>query len=120
MIAGEVSHVLQKAPVLDADEVAPLREDGLRVAERMYDPGLVVSGAAAADELALARQTLGLLRDRFGADPLIARVDMLRDPEGDPILLELEAIEPNLYFEHAPEAADRLADAILSRAAASY
>jgi len=41
---------------------------------------------------------------------------MLRDDAGEPILLELEAIEPNLYFGQAPEAAERLADAIVARA----
>jgi hypothetical protein len=114
-IAGEVSHVLRKAPVLRADEVAPVREDGLGVAERMYDPGLVVAGRAERDEIELAGRTLAAIRRRFSITPLIARVDMLRDPGGRPVLLELEAIEPNLYFEHAPEAADRLADAIVAR-----
>ena len=41
---------------------------------------------------------------------------MLRDDAGDPTLLELEAIEPNLYFSQAPAAAERLADAIIARA----
>ncbi len=118
-IAGEVSHVLRKAPVLRPDEVAPVREDGLGVAERMYDPGLVVAGEADADEIELAGRTLGAIRRRFVTTPLIARVDMLRDPSGRPVLLELEAIEPNLYFDHAPEAADSLADAIIARAALS-
>ena len=46
MIAGEVSHVLRKSPVLRADEIAPTREDELRVAESMYDPDLVVRDSA--------------------------------------------------------------------------
>ena len=116
-IAGEVSHVLRKAPVLRPDEVAPVREDGLGVAEAMYDPGLVVAGDADSDEIELAGRTLGAVRRRFSTTPLIARIDMLRDPSGRPVVLELEAIEPNLYFDHAPEAADRLADAIIARAA---
>ena len=116
MIAGEVSHVLRKRPVLRADEVAPTREDELGVAESMYDPDLVVRGSAGEDELELARSVLATLRRRFATVPLIARVDMLRNDAGDPILLELEAIEPNLYFSQVPEAADRLADAIIARA----
>jgi hypothetical protein len=43
---------------------------------------------------------------------------MLRDGGGEPVLLELEAVEPNLYFERAPGAAERLAGAIVTRAAA--
>lgn len=118
-IAGEVSHVLHKSPVLRADEVAPIREDGLGVAEAMYDPDLVVDGVAEADQIELAERTLDVIERRFGSVPLVARVDMLRDPGGDPILLELEAIEPNLYFGRAPEAVDRLAEAILARAGAA-
>ncbi len=95
-IAGEVSHVLRKRPVLRADEVAPIRADDLGVAEAMYDPALVVADTAAPDELDLARRTLDLIAERFDTTPLVARVDMLRDRDGRPVLLELEAIEPNL------------------------
>lgn len=116
MIDGELSHVLRKAPVLRADEIAPLREDGLGVAEAMYDPGLVLAGSAEADQVELAEGTLDAVRRRFGTTPLVARVDMLREAAGRPVLLELEAIEPNLYFDHAPEAAGRLARAIVDRA----
>jgi hypothetical protein len=115
-IAGEVSHVLHKSPVLRADEIAPVRDDALGVAESMYDPDLVVDGSAERDQIELAERTLGVIERRFGSVPLVARIDMLRDPAGVPILLELEAIEPNLYFDRAPEAADRLADAIMTRA----
>ena len=48
--------------------------------------------------------------------PLYARVDMLPGPDGEPLLLELEAVEPNLYFDQAPEAPDLLAEAIVRRA----
>jgi glutathione synthase/RimK-type ligase-like ATP-grasp enzyme len=117
-IAGEVSHVLHKRPVLRADEVAPVREDDLRVAEAMYDPGLVTPGEADEDELELTARVVELIERRFGSAPLIARVDMLRHDGGHPIVLELEAIEPNLYFDQVPEAADQLADALVARAAA--
>ena len=33
---------------------------------------------------------------------MIARVDLLSDAAGEPVLLELEAIEPALYFAQAP------------------
>jgi len=44
-------------------------------------------------------------------------VDMLRDDEGTPVLLELEAVEPNLYFDQFPDGAGRLASALAARAA---
>lgn len=115
-IAGEISHVLRKGAVLRPDEVAPVRADGLGAAEAMYDPELVVAGTAAKDELELAKRVVGVVAERFGHPPLVARVDMLRASDGSPVLLELEAIEPNLYFSHAPGAADRLADALIERA----
>jgi len=116
MIDGEVSHVLRKGAILDADEVAPLRDDSLAVAERMYDPELVLASAATDVEIDLAERIIGEVRRRFGVTPLYARVDMLPGPAGEPLLLELEAIEPNLYFPQAPEAPELLADAIVRRA----
>ena len=47
-------------------------------------------------------------------DLLYARVDLA--PNGDDfLLLELELIEPSLFLLHAPEAAERFADALVSR-----
>ena len=40
--------------------------------------------------------------------PTYARVDLLRSAEGDPLILELELIEPSLFLDHQPAAADRL------------
>ena len=120
MIAGEVSHVLHKRSLLEADEVAPVRtDDDLGVAEVMYDPDLVLAGTAEPDQLELAATVIEAVRVRFGTTPLYARVDMLRGPDGSPILLELEAIEPNLYFDQAPGSVERLADAIIARATAA-
>jgi glutathione synthase/RimK-type ligase-like ATP-grasp enzyme len=117
MVDGRVSHVLRKGAILAPDEVAPVRtDDELGVAEVMYDPELVVASAAADDELELADRVIGAIRERFGTTPLYARVDMLRDDAGTPVVLELEAVEPNFYFEQAPGADARLADAIVARA----
>jgi hypothetical protein len=82
----------------------------------MYDPELVVASSAADEELDLARRVIAEVGDRFGSTPLYARVDMLRGDDGSPVLLELEAVEPNFYFEQAPGAAERFADAIVARA----
>jgi glutathione synthase/RimK-type ligase-like ATP-grasp enzyme len=115
MIDGELSHVLRKRALLAPDEVAPVRDDELGIAEVMYDPGLVVAGSAREDEVELAGAVIAAVRERFGVTPLIARVDMLRGVDGGPVVLELEAIEPNLYFDRAPGADARLAEAILAR-----
>jgi glutathione synthase/RimK-type ligase-like ATP-grasp enzyme len=46
---------------------------------------------------------------------LYARVDLARDQEGRPHLMELELVEPRLFLSHPP-ALDALADAIAARA----
>jgi glutathione synthase/RimK-type ligase-like ATP-grasp enzyme len=67
--------------------------------------------AAAADaepaHVAVAERALAQLDE----PPLYARVDLVSDLEGDPALIELELIEPNLYLSTDPDAAERLAEA---------
>lgn len=46
--------------------------------------------------------------------PLYARVDLLRTDE-QWLVVELELVEPALFFTHAPAAAARMADALLER-----
>lgn len=115
-IDGEFSHPLRKKSVLRPDEVAPVRSTDLQVAEAMYDPELVLSGTYEEDELALAKQIVTHITDRFDYTPLYARVDMLRGADGAPMLLELEAVEPNLYFDQYPDGAGKLARALVARA----
>lgn len=111
------SHVLRKREVLGADEVAPLAEGPITAAAVMFDPELVGAGEATEQERELARQVLEELRRRFSSPPLYARVDMIPGPGGDPVLLELEAVEPTLYFETRPGSEKTLAAAMLARAA---
>jgi hypothetical protein len=115
-IDGEFTHSLRKRAVLRPDEVAPVRTTDLMVAEAMYDPELVLAGEYEDDELDLAKRIVAYITERFGYVPLYARVDMLRDPDGVPVVLELEAVEPNLYFNEYPDGAGRLARAIAERA----
>ena len=115
-IGGRRAHVLHKKAVLSPDEVAPMREGGIAAAEAMFLEDLVTAGAAGPQELELAERVVGFCTERFGRAPLYARVDMLEGPGGAPVLLELEAVEPNLYLETAPEAAGTLARAILAEA----
>ncbi|GAC1466047.1 MAG: hypothetical protein PVSMB7_11040 [Chloroflexota bacterium] len=62
----------------------------------------------APDEVALAHAALGAT----GGPILYARVDILHDAAGRPLLSELELIEPFLALRLAPGAAARLADVI--------
>ncbi len=117
-IDGSESHVLRKSVVLDPDEEAPLAEHELRSAAAMFREELVGTGDANEAERELAAAVLERLRERFGEAPLYARVDMLADAGGAPVLLELEAVEPSLYFERAPGSAERFAQAVLRRLSA--
>lgn len=46
--------------------------------------------------------------------PLYARVDVVADATGELVLMELELIDPELFFRFAPDAASRLVDALLT------
>lgn len=63
------------------------------------------------DELAFAEAALDLVpggRDRL----LYARIDIVQGLDGAPLLVELEATEPHLYFLYGPGSADRFAFAV--------
>jgi O-ureido-D-serine cyclo-ligase len=98
--AGEFSHSFYKGPLLKSGAGATT---GLFAAET------ICGRDAREDELTVARQALAALP--FPA-PLYARVDLLRGADGPPLLLELELIEPSLYFAQAPGAAARFAERI--------
>lgn len=112
-IGGELSHTLRKRAVLRPDEVAPTSDGELGVAKAMLEPDLVTANAADAAQLDFARGVIDEVSRRFGA-PLYARVDVVAGERGEPLLLELEAVEPNLYLAHADGAAERLARAVLA------
>lgn len=113
---GSESHVLRKRAVLCPDEEAPIREQGIAAAEVMFDDGLVGPGSASAEQEQVARRVVEWLRQRFETAPLYARVDLVPGPGGEPVLLELEAVEPNFYLATSIGAAERLASAVLDEA----
>ncbi len=115
-IDGKPAHALRKRAVLRPGEIAPVRDDPVGAAEAMYDPDLVSAATATAAELESATAVVAELTRRFGSAPLYARVDLVQDSTGRPVLLELEAVEPNLYLGEAPDTAPRFADAIKARA----
>ena len=65
--------------------------------------------------LEIMEHTLEFCKDRGWATPLYARVDLMRDHEGQLLLSELEMVEPELWFRFCPEAADVLAQAVKRR-----
>lgn len=117
-IGGEPSHAARKKPILAADEVAPTIDGGLGVAKAMLDEDLVEPAQATVAQMQLARNLLDEIAQRFGM-PLYARVDVVEDAMGEPMLLELEVVEPRLFLDLEPEAAARLAAAVRASLAAN-
>ena len=113
-LGGELSHVLRKRAVLAPDEEAPLSDHPLESAAVMWDEDLVTAGSAGEAERDTAERILAFVAERFGGHPLYARVDLLAAERGDPVLCELEMVEPNVYLDTAPQAAGRFARAILA------
>jgi hypothetical protein len=115
-VDGQLSHGLRKRAVLETEGVAPTRDDRIGAAEAMYDPDLVTAATPADDELVAAAEIEDYLARRFDGAPLYVRVDLARDADGAPVVLELEAVEPSLYLALVPRATETLANAIVARA----
>ncbi|MFO7587694.1 MAG: hypothetical protein R6X22_06430 [Gemmatimonadota bacterium] len=99
-IDGSATHVVRKHPRFAGAEecvsrALPLREEEREIAER----------------------AVGLVAARFGERPLYARVDLMPDAEGRPLVSELELIEPSLFLGHDREALRRFVRAIVREAA---
>lgn len=100
---GEFSHAIRKAPLL-------FRDQGPTSA--LFAPEKITPRKPGEDELALARAVLAALPE----GPLAyARVDLIRDADGSPRLLELELTEPSLFFLYADGSAARFAASLLKR-----
>ena len=102
---GAFSHAIAKGAVLErgADVVDDL---GFRQPVAPREP----SGA----EMDLAERAVAWLAERFGEVPAYVRVDVvLGDANGTPQLLELELIEPSMWFAHAPAGAEERFAAVL-------
>ncbi|MBT0773467.1 hypothetical protein KIH74_31260 [Kineosporia sp. J2-2] len=82
------------------------------VVETLFAPETSVSHTADAAQLAVARRAVDLVTRRFGV-PTYARVDLVRDDRGEPVVLELELVEPSLFLPYAgPEAVTNLVAAL--------
>jgi len=94
-LEGSFSHAVRKLPAAGDFRVQSIW--GGTVAADEVEPGHV-----AVAERALAR---------LAEPPLYARVDLVGDLDGNPALIELELIEPNLYLSTDPAAVERFAEA---------
>jgi glutathione synthase/RimK-type ligase-like ATP-grasp enzyme len=104
-IGGAFSHAIRKGPLL---------VPGLEVVGGLFVEEDIAPATASDDQLAVARAALAAVPGGAG-DLLYARVDLVPGPSGEPLVIELELVEPSLFLAHAPAAAGRLADAIAAR-----
>lgn len=95
-IAGRVAWAVSKGAFLAPDSVVRDDPEGIDAARR--DEELVSLVEPAAAEVELADSIVGWLSSRFGTTPLYARVDLVSTSSGDPVLMEVELIEPSLYL----------------------
>lgn len=101
--AGEFSHALRK--VARAGDFRVQEEHGGRVLFEAASADLIDAGA---------RILSGAVRHLGLAAPLpYARVDMVTPEGGEPLLMELELMEPELFFRADPKSPARFARAVL-------
>jgi glutathione synthase/RimK-type ligase-like ATP-grasp enzyme len=102
VIDGDISHGIEKMP--SHGEFRVQIQFGGR--ERLVEPS--------AAEVDLARSAVEAAGSIVGHDLLYARVDSVT-VDDQPLLMELEVIEPSLFFDHAPSAATGLIAALQRR-----
>jgi glutathione synthase/RimK-type ligase-like ATP-grasp enzyme len=98
-IGGEPTHAVHKLPAVGEFRI----HDHWGGTAELIEPD--------DGDVAVARAALGMLR----SPAVYARVDLLHDGD-QPRVVELELVEPYLWFEMAPHAADLLADELVRRA----
>lgn len=99
-MAGKFSHAFYKGPLL-AGAVKDRRNS-------LFLEETIRPERAAPDQLAIGEQIVAFMHQRFGVAPLYMRVDLVPGDDG-PVLLELEATEPSLFFNTDPASAERFA-----------
>lgn len=99
-VAGAFSHAIRKRPSPGDFRVQP------------EHAGIITPHAPAPDERAAADTILAAVDE----DLLYARVDLCRDGAGAPVLMELELVEPDLYFQHDPQGGAAFAGAVAGAA----
>jgi glutathione synthase/RimK-type ligase-like ATP-grasp enzyme len=100
-LGGEPSHAVRKQPVLSAGTANP----------QAPQRAVITATEATEAEWRLADAVHTEIAQRFSS-PLYARIDLIPNDRGEPLVSELELIEPHLYLGYSPQAARRLTDAI--------
>jgi glutathione synthase/RimK-type ligase-like ATP-grasp enzyme len=94
VIEGTVTHSIRKSPRFAGNDESVTGPHPIEAPER-----------------ALAEQVLAWL----GKPLLYARIDCVRDDHGHPRVMELELVEPSLFFREHPSACEQLVSALCQR-----
>jgi hypothetical protein len=111
-VAGVFTHAVRKGPMLPDGVAHPVAGDELYIEEQ------IAPRVPDAAELAVGAAAVEFVRERFGAYPLYARVDLLPAAQG-PVVVELELTEPSLFLQYRSgdvEPLHSFADAVAGRA----
>jgi glutathione synthase/RimK-type ligase-like ATP-grasp enzyme len=100
VISGAVTHWVRKVPVPGDYRV----QDDYGASDAPHAPSPAEEALVAA------------VLPHLPGGSVYGRVDWILGDDGAPLLVELELVEPCLFFRHGPHAADALADAVLARA----
>jgi glutathione synthase/RimK-type ligase-like ATP-grasp enzyme len=104
-IGGAFSHAVHKDPMI---------RRGVGPGDNLMDNLVVTATTATAGQLAVAGDALAAAQDLLGP-ATYARVDVVDRMEGGPALLELELLDPVLFFVHHPEGAVAFARVLRDR-----
>jgi glutathione synthase/RimK-type ligase-like ATP-grasp enzyme len=107
-VAGRFSHALRKRFALPTGAAIIERPWERLVHQEISTPS--------PDEHALGAAVAELSPHLAGAAPTYCRVDIVAGPDGGPLLLEVEVVDPYLFLDKNPAAAARMAAAILAPA----
>ena len=105
------SHAIRKGAMLPASTAYELNSGP---STALFVPERITRREPDPDELRLGDRVLAVLRNRFGADLLYTRVDVLPGADG-PVVIELELTEPSFFLGHDPAAPARFASALATR-----
>ncbi|HWS40780.1 MAG TPA: hypothetical protein VN247_05765, partial [Arenimonas sp.] len=105
---GVFSHAIRKGPLLKRNE-GPT--------EKLFAAEQIIARVPSEDELDLAEHIVATIPSIFGINSALAyaRIDLLRDENGNPCLLELELTEPSLFFNYADGAAERFVSGLKTK-----
>jgi O-ureido-D-serine cyclo-ligase len=101
---GRFSHAIRKGPMLRA---------GGNPTEQLFAAETITPRVPTEAELAVGERAVSAIP---GGPLLYARVDLIRDSQDQPCVLELELTEPSVFLPYAVGAAERFARLIIARA----